>query len=261
MGFNLTNTGGWRERCKIPVWVYTKIMKGAYHHWQNREFHHQGNWLRDVILGGQDGLVNVLGIVLGVAAATQDTRILLAAALSATFAEAVSMGAVAYTSAITERDRYYKEFKREQDEIQNLPEVETEELRQIYADKGFKGELLDQIVGTITANKKVWLNIMMTDELKLQSVETKDVLRSAVIVAAAAVLGSLIPIFPFLVLAKPLAILSSLIVSALSLFIVGVYEAKTYAGDWRKSGIKMVVIGMGAAAVGYLVGRIFQVSP
>jgi VIT1/CCC1 family predicted Fe2+/Mn2+ transporter len=55
--------------------------------------------VHDLILGGQDGLVNVLGVVLGVAAATLSTRVVLIAGLAATFAESISMGAVAYTSA------------------------------------------------------------------------------------------------------------------------------------------------------------------
>src|SRR5258708_4638057 len=70
------------------------------------EQHRQTNWLRDVILGGQDGLVNILGICLGVSAATSDVQILIVAALAATFAESISMGAVAYTSSLAQRDHY-----------------------------------------------------------------------------------------------------------------------------------------------------------
>src|SRR5436305_10293449 len=102
------------------------------------EAHKQGSWLRDVILGGQDGLVNVLGIVLGVSAANGDTRILVAAALAATFAESISMGAVAYTSSLAERDYYLSELQRERDEIRDVPEEEREEIRRIYRAKGLK---------------------------------------------------------------------------------------------------------------------------
>ena len=92
------------------------------------ESHKLGNFLRDVILGGQDGLVNVLGIVLGVSAAGGDTKILFAAALAATFSEALSMGAVAYTSTITERDHYLRELRIEENEIRDLPDIEREEI-------------------------------------------------------------------------------------------------------------------------------------
>src|SRR5438105_10500117 len=83
-----------------------------------------GTWLRDVILGGQDGLVNVLGIVLGLTAASASIRLIIAAGLAATFSESVSMGAVAYTSSLAERDYYLSESAREQREIEQLPDEE-----------------------------------------------------------------------------------------------------------------------------------------
>ncbi|MDO8498231.1 MAG: VIT1/CCC1 transporter family protein [bacterium] len=139
------------------------------------ERHKYGNSLRDVILGGQDGLVNVLGVVLGVSAATSEKPIILAAALAATFAESVSMGAVAYTSFLSERDHYQKELQNELWEIKHIPEKEKEEIREIYSAKGFKGQLLEEIVDTICADEKTWVNIMMSEELHLSPVETKTV--------------------------------------------------------------------------------------
>jgi len=111
-----------------------------------REPHVEESYLADVILGGQDGLVNVLGVILGVAAASGDQRIIIAAGLAATFAESVSMGAVAFTSMRARRDFYEAELAREKREMVEVPEVETEEIREIYRKKGFKGKLLEQIV-------------------------------------------------------------------------------------------------------------------
>ena len=75
--------------------------------------HKYSNSLANIILGGQDGLVNVLGIVLGVAAATNDPKIVVVAGLSATFAESISMGAVAFTSMLAETAHYESEKERE----------------------------------------------------------------------------------------------------------------------------------------------------
>src|SRR5438067_11963315 len=72
--------------------------------------------LRDIILGGQDGLVNVLGLVLGVAAATAQLRIIVVAGLAATFSESIAMGGVAYTSALAERDYYLAQLAKERRE-------------------------------------------------------------------------------------------------------------------------------------------------
>src|SRR2546421_4862247 len=105
----------------------------------HRERHRQTNWLRDVILGGQDGLVNILGIILGVIAGGGSNAVLLAAGFAAAITESISMGAVGYTSAVAERDYYQSEQARESAEIDATPEAERQEIRDIYATKGFTG--------------------------------------------------------------------------------------------------------------------------
>src|SRR5512137_1022737 len=92
--------------------------------------HRRASALADIILGGQDGLVNVLGVILGVAAATSDPRIVLVAGLAATFAESVSMGAVAYTSTLADADYYEAERAREFRHINEVPHLETNEIRE-----------------------------------------------------------------------------------------------------------------------------------
>jgi VIT1/CCC1 family predicted Fe2+/Mn2+ transporter len=109
----------------------------------------------NVILGGQDGLVNVLGVILGVAAATGATPIVLVAGLSTTFAESISMAAVAYTATLAEADLYESERARELRHLGRAPELEREEIRQIYRQKGFDDELVERVVEAITADKDV----------------------------------------------------------------------------------------------------------
>jgi predicted membrane protein (TIGR00267 family) len=218
----------------------------------------QTNWLRDVILGGQDGLVNILGIILGVVAANGSRSVLITTGLAAAITESISMGAVAYTSSLSERDYYLAQQAREQEEIEEAPEQEVEEIREIYASKGFQGKLLDDVVQTITANREVWLNTMMDEELHLEPVQTSRIIRGAVVVTIATLIGHLLPLWPFVFFDRGPAIVIAIVVSALTLFAVGVYSAKTLVGDWREEGLKMVVIGLGAAAIGFLVGHLFQ---
>lgn len=220
----------------------------------------QTNWLRDVILGGQDGLVNILGIELGVVAAGGSTPVLITTGLAAAITESISMGAVAYTSSLSERDYYRAQQAREEQEVETIPEEEREEVRQIYAAKGFQGELLEQVVDTITANRETWVNTMMDEELHLEPVETPTVLRSAVVVTVATLIGHLIPLIPFFILARSPALVAAIVVSGLVLFAVGVYSAVTLIGDWKTSGLKMVVIGLGAAGLGFLIGHLFHTA-
>jgi vacuolar iron transporter family protein len=224
----------------------------------HRERHRRGNSLRDVILGGQDGLVNILGIILGVIAGGGSTAVLLAAGFAAAITESISMGAVGYTSSVAQRDYVRSERSREESEIASEPAVERQEIRDIYAAKGFEGELLNHVVETITANRDVWLGTMMDEELHLSPVGESDILRSAFVITIATLIGHMIPLLPFVVLPRTSALLLAIGLSAAVLFGVGVYSAKTLVGDWRKSGLQMVVIGLGAAGIGFLVGRLFQ---
>jgi VIT1/CCC1 family predicted Fe2+/Mn2+ transporter len=222
------------------------------------ESHQAGNWLRDVILGGQDGLVNILGIILGVIAGGGSDTVLLVAGFAAAITESISMGAVGYTSSISERDYYQAEQAREAKEIDATPDAERQEVREIYAAKGFTGPLLEDVVDTITANRDTWLATMMDEELHLQPVQSRDVLRTAVVVGIATLIGHLIPLLPFLVLARTPALVVAVVLSALALFGVGAYTAVTLVGDWRRSGLKFVAIGLGAAAIGFFIGRLFN---
>lgn len=227
---------------------------------QKNEKHKKSNPLRDVILGGQDGLVNALGIILGVLAATSDIRILIATVLAAIFAESLSMGAVAYTSALSQKDFYDSERKKELDEIRESPEMEREEIRRIYEEKGFKGKVLEDIVKTITADKNLWLDTMMAEELHLEPVNTTNVLKSSVIVTIATAIGHMIPLFPFFFLGAQQGLILSVAVSAIALFAVGVYQAVSLVGSWWKSGIRMLVIGLAAAFIGYFIAKLFHAS-
>jgi predicted membrane protein (TIGR00267 family) len=99
---------------------------------------------------------------------------------------------------------------------------------------------------------------MMDEELHLQPVESADIFRSAVVITIATLIGHLIPLLPFVWLPRTPALVVAIVLAALVLFGVGVYSAVTLVGDWRKSGLKMLVIGLGAAGVGFLIGNLFQ---
>ncbi len=160
---------------------------------------------RDFILGGQDGLVNVLGLVLGVAGATLNTNLVIISGIVATVAESVSMAAVAYTSSKAAKD-YYTSIKH-----------------------------------------------------KLHFSEFENPFKSAINVGASTIIGSLIPLAPFFFLNVKYAIITSLIFSAVILFLVGALKAKLSIGSWKKSGFELMVIGIIAALVGYGVGLLLKV--
>ncbi|MBI2654375.1 VIT1/CCC1 transporter family protein [Candidatus Woesearchaeota archaeon] len=215
--------------------------------------------IRDFILGFQDGLVNTLGLVLGVASAIQSTKIVLISGLVTTFAESISMAAVAYTSSKAAHDFYKGQLEREKKEIREIPHLEVAEIKDIYYKKGFRGKQLESIVKKITSNKKLWLDTMMTEELKMFPGDYEKPVKSGFIVGISAVIGSLIPVLPFFFFDVKSGMAAALIFSIVMLFLVGAAKANITIGDWKKSGIEMAVVGTVAALAGYLIGSLLGV--
>lgn len=218
--------------------------------------HRRSSFLSDVILGGQDGIVNVLGVVLGVAAAGGAPRIVLAAGVATAFAESISMAAVAYTTARAEADIYRGERAREYRHLKAVPALERAEVHDLYARKGFAGELLDRIVDTITADPDVWVAVMMSEEHGLAPVSRGRALRSALVVGLAALVGSFVPVVPFCVLRGLAAAWTSGLVAATALFALGVYKARLTVGGLVRSGLELAAIGTASALVGWAVGAV-----
>ena len=201
----------------------------------------------------------MLGVILGIAAATNDARIVLVAGLATTFAESISMGAVAFTTTLADADHYQSELEREYRHIQEAPNLETQEIREIYESKGFKGKLLEHIVETVTANQDVWVAVMMAEEHQLAPIDRKQAIRAAFVVGISAVLGSLVPLLPFMFLPVAASMWASVLVTALVLFGIGAYKARVTVGKPMRSGMEMAAIGTVSALAGYLVGVILKV--
>lgn len=218
------------------------------------------DWLRDVILGGQDGLVNILGITLGVISGGGTRTVLLAAGFAAAITESISMGAVGYTSTVADRDFFAAQRVVEEAAVSDDPDLECREVTDLYRSKGFSGPLLDQVVATITANRDRWVRTILEEERHLQPVGNTDVMRSSVVITIATLIGHLIPLLPFVWLPRAPALVLALVLSAVVLFGVGTYQALTRVGSWWKQGARMVAIGLGAAALGFVIGRLFHAS-
>lgn len=235
------------------------IYMDARHHHDLIDPHVRVRWLSDVLLGGQDGIVNVLGVVLGVAAATHETRIVLAAGLAAAFAESLSMAAVAFTSNVAAGDLYRSEVARERRHVDLVPDLEREEIRSIYRARGFTGEPLEHIVDTITSNKDVWIAVMMSEEHGLADVDRRKSARSAAVVGFASLVGSILPLVPFVLLDSRPGAWASIALAALVLFAFGAFKARVTIGHPVKAGLELAAIGLASAFVGWGVGALFQV--
>jgi VIT1/CCC1 family predicted Fe2+/Mn2+ transporter len=193
-------------------------------------------------------LVNVLGILLGLTAATSDLRLIFVAALAALGAESISMGAVAYTSTLARRKQYLKEVSREKAEMREVPEAERREVREIFQKWGYQDEELERLTDLIASKPKAWLEFMMSHELQLESVCESEPRRNLLIVLSSAVFGSLIPLVPYFLVGQDvlLGAIGSVTVSGVVLFINRFYDARITVGSLWRSGLQMAAIGLAA---------------
>jgi VIT1/CCC1 family predicted Fe2+/Mn2+ transporter len=231
-----------------------------------RKGHHKpsaSNFLSNFILGSQDGLVNVLGILLGLTAATSDLKLIYVAALAALGAESISMGAVAYTSTLAKRKQYLKAVRKETQEMSEAPKLEVEEVREIFRGWGYDGTKLERATDAIVNNPKAWLAFMLSYELNLEPIPESEPRSSFLVVLSSTVFGSMIPLVPYFftgggVLASAIG---SVILSGAVLFFIGYYEARTTVGSLWRSGLQMAVIGLAAGIAGFLIGHFVGALP
>jgi vacuolar iron transporter family protein len=220
------------------------------------EGHPRPTLLSDFILGSQDGIVNVLGILLGLVAAQTEVKYILVAGLAALAAESLSMAAVAYTSTRSRYELYASEVERERREMQSVPELEREEVRVILREWGYTGDEVEEMLRRIEAKPKAWLDIMMAFELKLAPVTDEAPRNSAVIVGLATLLGHAVPLLPFFFLGSNIdeAAYIAVVLSGIMLFLIGYYEARTTVRSIWKSGARMLAIGLASGFAGFLIG-------
>lgn len=207
--------------------------------------------------------MNVLGIILGLAAATSDLRLILVATLAALGAESIAMAAVAYTSTLSRRRLYLAERRRELREMDELPEIEREEVRQILAEWGYKGKDLDDILDRICANPTAMLEFMMSFELKLAPIEPTAARNSGLLVGGATTVGHFIPLVPFFFVGGQIMLgaISAVVLSGAALFGIGWYEARITQGKWWQNGLQMTLIGLAGGFAGYLIGHLIGSVP
>jgi VIT1/CCC1 family predicted Fe2+/Mn2+ transporter len=217
-----------------------------------------GAWIRDATFGANDGLVSVLTLLAGVAGASSDSSTILIAGLAGLVAGAISMAVGAYVSAKAYRSYYRAELRKEIEEMREKPEVEREEIRSIYRDRGFEGELLEQVVETITSNPRVWLKVMMSEELGLSASFARP-LGAAAVVFVAFLAGGIVPVVPFLVATGVSALIAAFAVTALALILAGAVRSR-YTGERPVvAGLELVAMAAIGVGVAHLIGRLVGV--
>ncbi len=213
----------------------------------------------DFIYGSIDGAVTTFAIIAGVVGASLSPEIILILGFANLFADGFSMAAANYQASKARNQFIEMKRKQEEWEIDNLEEQEKEEIREIYKKKGFKDELLEEVVRTITSRRKVWVDTMMKEELGLIE-DGKNPIDNSVSTFIGFNLVGLTPLIPFMVFmfmkidANSEAFVYSTISVMVAFFLVGMIKGKIVKKPKIRSGFYTLIIGGIASLVAYFVG-------
>lgn len=225
------------------------------------------NWsLEDFVYGATDGAVTTFAVVAGVIGASLSPSIVLILGFANLLADGLSMAVGNYLAAKTRLEYLQKVRRREEWEIDNLVEQEKQEIRDIYAKKGFKEELLEEIVRIITSRRKVWVDTMMREELGLVEDSSRQPLHTAITTFVAFNLVGLIPLLPFVamfiagfvVISTSDAFTYSIVLTGVAFFLIGSIKGRIVQKPMIRSAISTLLIGGIAASVAFLVGYLLS---
>jgi vacuolar iron transporter family protein len=219
------------------------------------------SYLRDFVYGAIDGTVTTFAVVSGVAGAELDPSIVIILGAANLVGDGFSMAAGNFLGTRAEQQELERARQVEESHIDRFPDGEREEVRQLFAAKGFQGDDLERAVDVITSNRDQWVETMLTDEYGL-SLNGPDPLKAALATLVAFLLMGLIPLMPFITHylsgspSSPYALSTAL--TGLAFFLIGTAKSRFVDQSWISAGLESLLVGGSAAALAYLVGALLK---
>ena len=221
-----------------------------------------GQYLGEFVYGAIDGTVTTFAVVAGATGASLSSGIVVILGFANLIADGFSMATGNFLSERAQRDYIKKERHREEWEIQNMPEGEKEEIRQIFRKKGFKGKDLDKAVEIVTSDKKIWIDTMMSDELGLLE-SPKSPWKTAGMTYFGFLIIGIIPLLAyvfsyFIPFFQEYTFKLAIVMTFVALGVIGVIKRHVTKNNMWKSVFETLFIGGAAAVLAYYVGFFLQ---
>lgn len=215
--------------------------------------------ISDAVLGGIDGCITTFAIVAGALGAGLHSSIALILGFANLLADGFSMAASNYEATKAQDDYLKRVIEKEKQEIAEFPAGEREEIRQIYRQKGFSNDLLEDIVETISADRQVWIETMLTEEYGIKKTKAGP-FRSALITMLAFLIVGTFPLLPFLftMLSMQQQFMLSIALAGFVFFSIGTLKSLMFEMPVLLSGIKTLITGAIAAGLAFLTGHLLR---
>jgi len=220
------------------------------------------SYLRDFIYGAIDGAVTTFAVVSGVAGAGLSSGVVIVLGVANLLGDGFSMAVSNFLGTRAEEQLRMKARRMEERHIDLFPDGEREEVRQLFAAKGFHGADLERAVDVITADRTRWVDTMLREEHGM-ALEGPSPTRAALVTLASFVGVGALPLLAFVVeflrpgsIADPFSL--SLILTTLAFFVVGAFKSRFVDEPWPRAGMETVVVGGLAAAIAYLAGFLLR---
>ena len=218
----------------------------------------QGKYIKSTIYGGLDGIITTFAVVAGVTGASLQVAIVLILGLANLLADGLSMAIGDYLSTKAENEYQADERKREAWEVKHYPEGEKKEMIEIYTGKGISQADAEQVVSILSSYEEPWLDIMMAEELGIIESDESPI-NNAIVTFVSFIIFGFIPLVAYIFsmffsIEDSQVFLIAVILTGLTLFLLGALKVKVTGKNWVKSGLEMLFVGGLAAIAAYGIG-------
>jgi VIT1/CCC1 family predicted Fe2+/Mn2+ transporter len=219
------------------------------------------DYLGEIVYGGIDGCVTTFAVVAGAVGAGLNSSVIIILGFANLLADGFAMSVGAYLSTKSEKANYDKHKQLEYWEVDHLPDVERQEVKEIYQKKGFEGELLEQVVDVLTSDKDRWVDVMMKEELEMAE-EKRSPFKIGLATYVSFIVVGLIPLAIYVVDMingwPDRLFLWSCLFTSLGFVFIGFLKSYVTESNKLKSVAETLVLGAIAAGVAYFVGDILE---
>jgi VIT1/CCC1 family predicted Fe2+/Mn2+ transporter len=215
-----------------------------------------GDTVRDVVIGMSDGLTVPFALAAGLSGAVASSHIVVTAGLAEVAAGSIAMGLGGYLAGRSDAEHYASERRREELEVETVPEMEAEEIHDVFASYGLERSESEPVVQALRRRPEAWIDFMMRFELGLERPDPRRALTSALTIAGAYIAGGMIPLAPYMLVSTVgEALRTSIAITAIALAMFGYVKGRfTGAKPWR-SAMQTAAIGGLAAAAAFAIAR------